>query len=75
MLDRVLLIITGGLVLLALIFAVGAVFVPEFREGGSAIVGVILGALVAGLGSIVTAGYVTKEIRSKENENGKNGGV
>ncbi len=41
MLDKVLLIVTTGLVALALIFALGAVFVPEFREGGAAIVGVI----------------------------------
>ncbi len=74
MLDRVLLIVTSGLVLLTLIFAVGAVFVPGFREGGSAIVGVILGAIVAGLGSIVTAGYVTKELRRPNGKNGNGNG-
>ena len=68
MLDRVLLILVVGLMLLAAIFAVGAVFVPGFRESGSAIVGVILGAIVAGLGSIVTAGYVTKEIRKQDKD-------
>ncbi len=70
MLDKVLLIVTSGLVLMALIFAIGAVFVPGFREGGSAIVGVILGAIVSGLGAIVTAGYVTKELRKPNVKNG-----
>lgn len=65
-LDRVLLIFTIALVVLGGFFAIAAVFVPNFQQGGSAIAGVILGALTAGLGSVLTAGYVTREIRNQE---------
>lgn len=67
-LGWVLTLLAATLCLLAVVFSLAAVFIPEFRANGSTIAGVILGALST-FASIVIGGIVAERVR----KNGSNG--
>lgn len=69
--DRVLLYVGGTICVLAIIFGVGALFLPDFRGGGAVIVGTILGALTT-MASIIVG---TSAARAFNKKNGQNGGT
>lgn len=72
-LDRVLILVCGALVLLAVIFGLAAIFVPDFRTDGSGITMVILGALTT-MASILTGSYFAKDLKRPMDKEKNNGG-
>lgn len=72
--DRVLIIVTSTLSLLCVVFAVAAIFVPDFRDNGANISIVILGALTTMAGSVLTGSYFARDLKAapkKEHEEDK----
>lgn len=68
--TKVLLFVGVTLCVLAVIFALGAIFVPDFRDDGTLIAGTILGALVT-MGTTIAATFAAQAYNKK---NGNNNG-
>ena len=71
--DKVLLYVGATLCALAIVFGAGALFLPDFRVGGAAIVGTILGALTAMASVIVGTSAARAYTKKNGGENGGGG--
>ena len=69
--DKVFVYISGSIIVLAFIFGIGALFLPDFRGNGAVIVGTILGALTT-MASIIVGASAARAYARKNGEE-KNG--
>ena len=65
--DRVLLYVGGTICILAIVFGIGALFLPDFRGSGALIVGTILGALTT-MASIIVGTSAARAYNKKNGE-------
>ena len=68
-LAKILFMLAAVFCFLLLIFAIAAVFLPEFRTSGATIVGVLLGALTT-FASVILGGIVAEKARTGRDKGG-----